>query len=435
MLFMHDLIAHFTGILIHRRALETYRDLTQFPWVNKRYSMAPYLFDFLDPEERNLNQELKTLLRCLPLSRVALGEALPFGKGRDWLIGKCVGLFGGYKPVTQAYLPNIEDQTHDLVRAVREICRLYEISNIDVVEKNWLCHVKRHTTNRQQILGGNSILVGSRNNLKNRKLSINYLSQNKEVIAITHGEVANSVMDEPPFGYSERTLCTTLIDYGDFDVDGEFNSPLLKPKKRYYRSSSAVLDVHRPSDTIHLPIREQCRVLYIPTSYAGNKIYGPYHAYEDATYRRWQKELFKCLPSLVFKVHPKSMSKPPNKLSLEFRRLEDCIPDYDVLIIDYFATGSMLALVSDKPVIYFDIGLRRLHSEFDRDVKSRCEYARIDMDEQLNEQIEVALDHFWSANVKRDNTCMARFAICSREEFDWYKFLWSVARQRKPNTD
>ncbi len=433
MLFMHDLIAHFTGILIHRKAIETYPDLVSFPWVNKPYSHSPFLFQFEEFGENNYRRGFKSRLRGLPLSRVALGEALPFSPRHERVYGNLINLLGSYKPMAQAYLPHCEDQIEDLMGFVRELCTTFEIPNIEIVEKNWLRYVTSNTTINELALFGESILVGSRNNLQNRKLAINYLLQDKEVVAMTHGEVANSVMDEPPFGYSERTLCTTLIDYGDFDADGQFNSPLILPKRRYYRSSSVAVHMYQRANEILVVPRSCCKALYIPTSYAGNKLYGPFHVYEDSRYRCWQKELFLNLPGLTFKTHPKSLSIPPPGIAVECRQLEDCIRDYDLLVIDYFATGSMLALISDKPVIYFDIGLRRLQSEFERDVKNRCEYARIDISDRLGDQIEAALERFWSVAEPQDNTTMARYSICGQSDCDWRMGLQFFSGRKAPS--
>ena len=36
LIFTHDLVVHFSGILIQRGALEYYGDHVIFPWVNKR---------------------------------------------------------------------------------------------------------------------------------------------------------------------------------------------------------------------------------------------------------------------------------------------------------------------------------------------------------------------------------------------------------------
>ena len=60
--------------------------------------------------------------------------------------------------------------------------------------------------------------------------------------------------------------------------------------------------------------------------------------------------------------------------------LEECIEDYDVLMFDFFATGAVHAIFSDKPVIYFDIGLRSLNKQFAYDLRQRCTVVNIDFD-------------------------------------------------------
>ena len=77
----------------------------------------------------------------------------------------------------------------------------------------------------------------------------------------------------------------------------------------------------------------------------------------------------------------------------------------------------MLALVSDKPVIYFDIGLRRLSSIFEEDVKNRCEYAKIDLNGDIDEQVRLELTRFWSVVATRSNAALARYALCERSSF------------------
>ena len=39
--FFHDLIVHFTGIIIHRNTLGDYEGRVPFPWVNREYALNP----------------------------------------------------------------------------------------------------------------------------------------------------------------------------------------------------------------------------------------------------------------------------------------------------------------------------------------------------------------------------------------------------------
>ena len=337
-----------------------------------------------------------------------------------------------HPPQSELFLPGRATQLTILEELIHDLCRDYDISNRDIVSENWKQYAGFHTTDKQERTWGKGVMIGTRNNLHNRKLALNYLQQGKEVVAITHGEVANSVMDEPPFGYAERTLCTTLIDYGDFDADGQYNVPIFQPRQRFYRSAPVARSIHRPSDNICPPIRQSCRALYIPTTYTGNGLYGPFHIYEDSLYKRWQQVLFKSFPGLTLKAHPKSRSEPPASLTVERRRLEDCMDDYELIVFDYFATGSMLALVSDKPVIYFDIGLRRLHPKFVRELKSRCEHAKIDLNSDISRQVKATLARFWSGGASQTNTGIAPYALCEESQFSWFGLFKSVARGAPP---
>ena len=55
--FMHDLAIHFTGILMHRESIEHYRDLVEFPLVNKSYALSPYKSE---AHKNNTSTHIKT---------------------------------------------------------------------------------------------------------------------------------------------------------------------------------------------------------------------------------------------------------------------------------------------------------------------------------------------------------------------------------------
>ena len=115
-------------------------------------------------------------------------------------------------------------------------------------------------------------------------------------------------------------------------------------------------------------------------------------------------------------------------MQVEQRLLEECILDYDLLVFDYFATGSLLALMSDKPVIYFAIGLRRLHSGFMEDLKKRCEYAKIDVNQDMREQVRLALSAACSNNKERSNSALVRYTLCDESRFNWLDLFFSTSR-------
>ena len=133
------------------------------------------------------------------------------------------------------------------------------------------------------------------------------------------------------------------------------------------------------------------------------------------------------------KIHPKSKSKAcvPDAF-IEHRQLEKCIADYDLLVFDYFATGAVLAIMSDKPIIYFDIGLRRLAPKFAADLINRCEYAKIDLDGDMAEQVRLALAQFRSVGTTRSNAALACYALCEKSSFNWFELFNATAHGTPP---
>jgi len=434
MVFAHDLVIHFTGILIHREAKSSYNNKNVFPYVNKTYALSPFEFHSTSDEPQIHRPSLKSRIRSLSLSRTALGEALPLASGVDRVAAKWINLFASQKEPTRVFLPRINDQIEALHELVSTLASDYEFKGLGFIWKNWNHHVTTHASSHQSVIRENGLLIGTRNNLQNRKLAANFLQQDKEVVAITHGEVANSVMDEPPFGYSERTMCSTLIDYGSTDDNGCFNRPWIQPPNTLFRSGGLTKKIYKPSNTIRLPNRNGSRILYIPTTYHGNDLYGPFHVYEDAVYREWQACLFKAVPELVYKVHPKSQGAPLEGATIEREALDVCIPKYDVLVFDYFATGAMLALVSDKPVIYFDIGLRNLRQDFLDALKQRCEYIKIDISKLESLDSTRLVGQLWATGTERSNESISSYVFSSSEKISWKDVFSAVNAGKSPRT-
>ena len=111
---------------------------------------------------------------------------------------------------------------------------------------------------------------------------------------------------------------------------------------------------------------------------------------------------------------------------MEKRSLETCINNYDYLVFDYFATGALLGLVSDKPVIYCDIGLRNLHSEFLEDLKKRCEYVKIDLKEFDKELLAEQLRETLLSPRSFSNEEMKKYVFCESTEFSWKEIFWQL---------
>ena len=231
---------------------------------------------------------------------------------------------------------------------------------------------------------------------------------------MTHGEVSNAVFDEPIFGYADCSYCTRLIDYGSSRVFGELNYPLIAPRKFLYRTSSLVKKISHESEEIKYAPMNSKRLLYIPTMYSANKLYGPFRNFEDEVYRGWQKILLDIFPDIIVKTHPKSLTGWDYKCKTELRSLIDCISEYEGIILDYCSTAATLAFSTDRPIIFFDLGLRNLSPEYRKDIRQRCHYVEVpelhDSD-HVREEIRYKLKN----QTRKRNSQMRKYSVIDGE--------------------
>jgi hypothetical protein len=424
--FFHDLVVHFTGIVIHRAAVYDYGNTIQFPWVNKAYASTPFRYGnsqlFRQLEEKGYYSAINQFA-IIP---VAIGQSIPLGYRQKRVLDKFLKIFTHRQMWTEFYLPERAAQMNYLGLVIVEICKKHEIKDSAVVRENWIQYVFGHTTEKQMSIPHKGVLVGTRNNLHNRKLALNYMQQEKKVIGFTHGEINNEVLDEPVYGYSDKSLCTTLVEYGTFSSVKALHPAIIPPENTVRRNSEVIRRFYKPSNKIEYKSLADSRVLLIPTMYQQNYLYGPKHAYETEKYYQWHRSIEKCVPSLTIKMHPKTRIEPSFDCNVDYRQLETCISEYDVLVLDYFATSAVLAIFSDKPVIYFNIGLRTMDGEFHRDLESRCTLVNVDFEENWDDQILLGLSEYESEKKTCSNVELAKYALCDHDEFSMSKVIIDI---------
>ena len=77
-----------------------------------------------------------------------------------------------------------------------------------------------------------------------------------------------------------------------------------------------------------------------------------------------------------------------------------------------------MALFTDKPVIFFDIGLRRLCPEYKDFVRARCYYKKIDFVVDVNSQVREAFSEFAKCERVWSNKDFPQFAMASDHSGD-----------------
>ena len=417
--FFHNLVIHFSGILIQREVAVSNTSVAPFPYVSKEYALSPGFVDLRTGESASNSKSVKRRLRELQLLPFAIGNSIPFGYKQSYWLSKLVNLLGEYQKPAKIVIHRSDLQLDNLSDCFQQICRQHSIPNVDVIRRNWLEYISYHSTHKLAPSELKMLIVGNRQDLQNRKLAHNFMEEGKEVIGFTHGEIASTIFDEPMYRYAERGLCSTLVEYGEQPRQAEGEEVMLAPERTLYRESRVAASIYSPSGNITPRRLESIKALYIPTTYVGNQIYGPFCAYPDSVYFEWHSAISRALPSLRFKAHPKSRGdlKLPG---LEDKRwLNDCIEEYDVLILDYMATSTALAMLTDKPVIFFDIGLRRLTQDFMKILKERCHYIRIDINGNFDQQVQEGIASFSSSTRCWSNLKVAKYCLSEDESFSW----------------
>jgi hypothetical protein len=426
--FFHDLMVHFTGIIIHRNTIGDYGEGISFPWVNREYSLKPFE---LTPPKFTQNKSpggLKKIIRSTGLLSVAVGHSIPISGGSGSYREKVLKILLSVSENEKLFIPQYDSQVEVLKGLVSEICHEFQIPNETQILRNWVQHLLLHTTRTQKIVSKNGVLIGTRNNLENRKLALNFLQQGKQVVAFTHGELSNHIFDEPVYSYSDRALCTTLIEYGEFSPKTIGYRPIIPPKKEIRRASELIEKYFSPDSAINIVNLNNAKVLLIPTIYQENYLYGPKRSYETLKYYEWHKTLDACISGLTVKVHPKTRFRPKFRHPVELRPLEKCIPEYDLLVFDFIASGVALALFSNKPIIYFDIGLRKIDPRFKMELACRGSIYEIDFNQNWDVQVREALEKFQETDQIFSNLGLARFSLVRSKEYSIWQTILDIIR-------
>ena len=425
-LFFHDILAHFSGILFFRDRTSASSFRMRFPYVNLEYSKAPFvvsrdMYLSYNPVSNGFAQALRAS-RILP---VAIGSGISWGYSNRAISGRMLSLLTAQQQFTKCYLPNQSEQVGTLIDCVKRICSQYSIANSEIVEANWRTYSEFHTTSDQIINPEKGAIVGSRMNSENRKIAINFLQQDKPVVGYTHGEICNEIMNEPAVGYAELGYCSVLVDYGDYKCDSDCNyrKPLVKATQTIRRDSFLVRKIYQPNVSIKTASKKSDNWLYVPNGYYESRYYGPFRDHCDQSYLRWQRALMEACPNLTIKVHPKATSF--NEGPVETKRLEQCVQDYDVLIFDYYSTAMTVGIVTDKPILYFDIGLRNMSKEFRDDLRQRVFVAKIDSRANFGEQIRQAVDCFKQDDLEYTNLHFEKYVFTKEKNHE----VWTPLRK------
>jgi len=312
----------------------------------------------------------------------------------------------GFRPVT----PSVEvlgvrlaAQWPAVEAAVDRICDCFAMTRdqralIDIFR----AHTRRYLVEGKPApLAADILVVGTLAHVANRVMAARARAANIPVVTVGHGE-GSGVVGDPVCGYGERTLATHELGFAAAGMRDRLTMPdahsLIaadEPLGAIPSDAQKIAAIFDPDAEIEpLHMRPGLRTYYVPTGFNNLHTYGPGRSLPDLVYARWQTHVLEQFPEAILKAYPWQSEAAwayadidPARICRS--RLEDVIDMADAFILDYSSTSLMLACATAKPVIFFDLGLRR-HSKLGLEtIRDRCVYLSVErvIDHTLRRQV------------------------------------------------
>ena len=234
------------------------------------------------------------------------------------------------------------------------------------------------------------LVTGTLGSLPARVTAMNAISHAVPVLTIHHG-AQYKLVDEPYYDLYEGMLPTAKMVYGSIDRQRELGTLVREHTLAgddtilFTRTDSLVRTLHRGESIPIVGSLQGTRVLYLTTEFETGR-YGPYRDVHPQTYRTWQQALIDWLTAQsgqhpMVRLHPKRPSArfDPQGFQTSDGPLREALDAADVFVIDYPTTSLAHVAATSKPILFFDLGLRRLYPAALDIVKERCAYAATDV--------------------------------------------------------
>ncbi len=319
------------------------------------------------------------------------GESALSTKQHIDVISSHANLYVLTKPHPWFFLPRPDEQFGYFSSRMESM--LSSTFNDDRVANNLLNVCMNHAKSsiskldKSPVLKTNYLVLGSGYELENRMIASIARRQNIPVVNVIHGE-GFGIYDEPGFGiFGEQMFSDYLLGYGKAAVESNNDFSFEQNTSLKYIESNAdtLIDRYKGS-IISTPHSKNINYYYFPTSFRGSQHrFGPFQDLPDSLYIDWQKIMVNIFKGkIITKLHPKEKYSSlfsrvkTKKIKKTFAEIED---EVDIYVFDYIGTAFNQACATNKPVIYFDIGLRNISRHAMTKIKERTVYFNLKIDE------------------------------------------------------
>jgi len=318
-------------------------------------------------------------------------------------------------------VPQLDDQIDLLKESIIEIMENnYHPLPSKLISNLLEKHIKAdcYSGNSDITFEGDILLLSCGLELHNRMLSINAKQKEVPVINIMHGE-AFGVYDEPIFSdFGEFMYSDAVLGYGEGFISAvntyEFG---MKKTIKYIKSNGVKTSRYFQKDYHSLSTsKKNIKYYYYPTALRGaSHRYGPYRDTADSLYLKWQETIFNVFGNLItIKSHPKekySESYSFYKIRSVSGSFEDLLDQVDVFVFDYIATAFNEACATQKPIVYFDLGIRNIHTDALNLIKERTIY--FDIKDGMPTLTEIQ-DRLFQED--KENTYTKKYSLCGNNK-------------------
>ena len=425
-IFYHELMCYLTNFYILKESNVDYKDDIKFPFLNTSYIKNPYEIIFTEIEK------IKTSKRDRILDFIA-----SLSKGHKENFTVCHGAIGlSNIKLTQIIIsiifrlglridsndkcsiPKIDKQLFILSKAIEEVFSFLGVDNKDILNKSFINYTKMHITEKYVYPKGKYLVCGSMSILNNRINASNYKAQGKTVISLSHANSTFTHYDEPVIGYGELSYCDHYLDIGnqhDFlGLENVFS--LQKMPMIHYYSDIYTKKLHNKREILFRKVDQKIKICYISNSFHSSKVYGPFRSYEDHDYLKFQKTIMNLNLNLKYIPHPSSNTQNIDMFWLDdantdSRKIKGILNDYDVFFIDYASSVMSYLAATDKPILFFDIGLRNMSDEYKEKLNERAFVYQIDIFGNLELQVSDAIKSYNKLKIDFVNNFTTSFSL------------------------
>ena len=187
-----------------------------------------------------------------------------------------------------------------------------------------------------------------------------------DITVVAHGLISTSAFKEPAFeyGYPSDVL---ILDYGTFSTRKSARIPFKQRKLKSF------------------PRREKHEdYIYVPTSLSGHITYGPFRSISDNLYIKHWSNIQSIFKNVIIKAHPKQALQLPEGFTYSTKSMRETLKLDAIFIFDYVSTALLEAIEAKSKIIFLDIGIRKLHPQFIRDLAKVTTYICVHQDGYQN---------------------------------------------------